>query len=160
MNNKGFMMAEVVVVSAIVLVFMTGLYLSYNKLFSLYTTRVKYYDSSALYSLAYYRDILIREDKMNNTLSDAKTSVIDIFNNGNNSVSKLNNSDSVFMIYNKMNTISRNMLTNVNEIFFDYVDYLSSSTNFKSNYIMLMEKCVSTDECYYAYLEVYDGYET
>ena len=36
MNNKGFMMAEVVVVSAVIIVTLVTLYVSYNKIFSLY----------------------------------------------------------------------------------------------------------------------------
>jgi len=58
MNNKGFMMAEVVVVSAIILVFMAGMYVSYNKLFTIYNQRVNYYDVTTLYKLGYYRDKL------------------------------------------------------------------------------------------------------
>ena len=36
LNNKGFMMAEVVVVSSIILIFMTVMFTSYNKMFSIY----------------------------------------------------------------------------------------------------------------------------
>ena len=44
MNNKGFMMAEVIVVASIILIAMVGLYASYNKIFSLYNQRMDYYD--------------------------------------------------------------------------------------------------------------------
>ena len=64
MNNKGFMMAEVVVVSAIVMLTIVGLYQSYNKIYSAYNTRIDYYDSTTLYRLGYYRDILIENDKL------------------------------------------------------------------------------------------------
>ena len=152
-NNKGFMMAEVVVVSAIVLVFMTGLYVSYNKLFSQYSIRVNYYDSTTLYDLAYYRDMLIKNDKMNISLDDAKTTPLNIFTG--NRVNKLQNSDSVYLIYNRKNKVNKN---GINASFSDYIDYLSTAVSFNSNYIMLMERC-SNDKCTYAYLEVYDGKE-
>ena len=163
MNNKGFMMAEVIVVSAIILVFLTGLYLSYNNLFSIYNTRINYYDSSTLYKLAYYRDILIREDKMNNTLNSAKVSVVNVFNNGDDSINKLSDSDSVFMLYisqERITTIFSPLISSVNSTFVDYIQYLYRSSNFESNYVMVMENCIDRDNCKYAYLEVYDGYET
>ena len=56
MNNKGFMMAELVVVSAIVLVALSGLYVSYNKIFSIYNKRINYYDVATLYELGNIRD--------------------------------------------------------------------------------------------------------
>jgi len=154
------MMAEVIVVSAIVLVFLTGLYLSYNKLFSIYSTRINYYDSTTLYRLAYYRDIMIRENIFNNSLSSAKSTPVNIFNNGGNSIPKLNSGDSVFLIYNHKEKIESSVLSSVNLTFKDYIDYLSTSIEFKTNYIMVMERCIDTDNCKYAYLEVYDGYET
>lgn len=59
LNRKGFMMAEVVVVSAVVLITLTTLYMSYNKILSIYEQKLTYEDSNMLYDLAYYRDCLI-----------------------------------------------------------------------------------------------------
>ena len=56
MNNKGFMMAEVVVVSAIVMLTLVAIYLSYNKIFTTYNQRLDYYDITTLYRLAEIRD--------------------------------------------------------------------------------------------------------
>ena len=42
LNKKGFMMAEVVVVSSVILIILTTLYISYNKIISLYETRLDY----------------------------------------------------------------------------------------------------------------------
>ena len=73
MNNKGFMMAEVVVVSSIVLVFLAGLYASYNKIYTSYRNLINYYDITTLYKLGYYRDTLI-----NNINDSSKTNINDI----------------------------------------------------------------------------------
>ena len=157
MNNKGFMMAEVIVVSAIVLVFMTGLYLSYGKLFGLYNTRISYYDSETLYSLAYYRDILIKEDKMNDTLTatrNAPNKYINLFTNG--SLDKINNGDNLFIAYQANNNLGNIAAAGLNKTFKDYLEYLHTSTTFDSNYTMVLERCYK-DDCTYAYLEVYDG---
>ena len=76
MNRKGFMMAEVVVVSAIVMVSIVGLYQSYNKIYSAYTTRIKYYDSTTLYRLGYYRDILITNNILEPQIKKLKNKTI------------------------------------------------------------------------------------
>ena len=67
MNKKGFMMAELIVVSSIVLVVLVGMYASYNKIYSAYTTRISYHDVTMLYRLGYYRDIL-RSNKILNDM--------------------------------------------------------------------------------------------
>ena len=160
MNNKGFMMAEVIVVSAIILVFLTGLYLSYGKLFGLYNTRIKYYDSDTLYSAAYYRDILIKEDKMNNTLTTVKNSSNKYLNLFSSTLDKVNSGDKLFIIYHANDNLNKlTNVTGINKTFKDYIEYLKTSTTFKANYTMILERCYK-DDCNYAYLEVYDGNET
>lgn len=149
-------MAEVIVISAIILGFMTGLYISYNKLFSLYNIRIDYYDSTTLYELVYYRDMLIKENKMNTAISDAGDLPIEIFDGGR--VSKLNNgySSSVYLIHNRKNSFN---VSGASQGFSDYIDYLATAITFNTNYMMVMERCLGQDDCTYAYLEVYDGYE-
>ena len=155
MNNKGFMMAEVIVVSAIILVFMTGLYLSYGKLFGQYNTRINYYDSETLYAAAYYRDTLIKEDNMNDALAYAKTKRLSkLFTD--NYIDKNNSGDNLVLVYNPNQNLSR--VTGVKKTFTDYVNYLRTSMKFTSNYVLLLERCYN-DDCTYAYLEVYDGKE-
>lgn len=140
MNNKGFMMAEVVVVSSIILVVLTAFYTSYNKIISIYNQRLNYYDVATLYKLADYRD---------NSLSDNPQ-------NGLN-----NGSDGEKIYYVNKNTIKNNDLNDpdINQTFKDYLSYLSTSLDFDSlpNKLLVMEKCDSdgTSNCKYAYLEVY-----
>ena len=68
-NNKGFMMAEVIIVSAIVLSVITMLFISYNKIYSAYNTRINYNDITTLYRLQYYRNILVENNLMDEILS-------------------------------------------------------------------------------------------
>lgn len=176
MSKKGFMMAEVVVVSVIVLVVITGLYVSYNKIYATYNTRLNYYDVTTLYKLGYYRDILIENSVMNDAINKAKTDdVVSIYANGNNYFQlpsteiTENITDMVYLVkVENSKTISENILSNqnINLTFQDYINFLSSSATFKSNYVMLMERCnkkkdntKNIDDCKYAYLEVYDGNE-
>lgn len=173
MNRKGFMMAEVVVVSAIVMVTIVGLYQSYNKLYSAYTTRLKYYDAETLYRLGYYRDTLIENDKINNILltmdkDDTQTKIIYRNDFDNNLIElspeeyKYNN---VLLIKNNNNTNEKYILnketvaniTNISETYRDYLNYLTTSTSYRSKYIMTIENCKENpDDCHYAYLEIFD----
>ena len=187
MNNKGFMMAEVVVVSAIVMVTIVGLYQSYNKLYSTYNTRIDYYDSTTLYRLGYYRDILIENDKLKiengklniNGNDVSNTQVVDIYSSNGNNIFSLPETEISSYITDTVFLIKTNKSSNkykitgtelnskeINQTFKDYLNFLSSSTTFNSNYIMVMERCTTTlddkkniDDCKYAYLEIYDGTE-
>lgn len=177
MNNKGFMMAEVVVVSAIILVTLTGLYTSYNKVYGVYKTRLSYYDAVTLYKLSYYRDILIENGVIDNVMDEAKKGTIinvydsvktgGIFELPATEISK-DITDTVFFV--SKDKFDNNVLSNqdVNLTFREYIQFLSTSATIKSNYVMFMERCnidknnsskVDIDNCKYAYLEVYDGYE-
>lgn len=145
MNNKGFMMAEVIVVSAVVMVTLVGLYTSYNKIFSLYNQRLNYYDVATLYELSH-----IRDNNINNVLGTV------------NSYERIN--DDVIVYYvNKDNVKDKTIdTTGLNKTFKEYLEYLSTSLDFNNMKIMgenvdnilIMEKCVDASDCKYAYLEV------
>lgn len=138
MNNKGFMMAEVVVVSSIILVTLTALYVSYNKIIAIYNQRVDYYDVTTLYELAYARDINIFTDQPSKT---------QILNEPDKKVYYLN--------YNDLSTLSVS-----NQTFKDYIEFLNNSATFETENILVMERCIDSDNCKYAYLEVFDSEET
>lgn len=170
MNRKGFMMAELVVVSSIVLITLVGLYTSYNKIYSIYKTRIRYYDVVTLYRLGYYRDIL----KVNNILYDVVDSsnngIVEVYNSSNNDSSIFSLpeierpsgvEDRVYMINNAGGSIDREMFAtmNLHTTFLDYIDFLENSIdNFAEfSYMLIMERCIPGDEndCSYAYLEVW-----
>ena len=170
MNRKGFMMAEVVVVSAIVMVTIVGLYQSYNKLYSTYSTRLKYHDAETLYRLGNYRDILIENGSLNTILSDmekngTKTKSITITNDESEAKYP---GDTVFLISTTKDSSSANgyilknttTINGISQTYQDYLSYLKKSTKYRSNYIMVIESCKDDlNDCYYAYLEIYDGKE-
>ena len=175
-NNKGFMMAELVVVSAIVLTLLVTLFVSYNKIYSTYNTRISYYDNTTLYRLAYYRDILLENNLLNSMMEKAKTeNIVNIYSNNEKAFTlppaeysdKIE--DTVLLIYNGSNNdkkINISLLDeyNLHQTFIDYVNFITSSIKLESNYILLMERCnikenLNIDDCKYAYLEIYDGYE-
>lgn len=145
MNNKGFMLAEVVVVSAVILIALTTFYVNYNKVISLYNERINYYDPTTLYELAKYRD--------DNFLSLN-------FNLGGNKYRRLLGDESgagkrIYLVRGK----DLSSLSLTNKSFIKYRDYLKNKLNFTGanayKHILVMEKCDSNRmNCKYAYLEV------
>lgn len=180
-NNKGFMMAEVIVVSAMVMTLLGTIYTSYNKLYNVYSSRITYYDAGIIYELAYYRDSLIEADANKNLNAALKDGTLNKEPNNkggcikvSNYLASINANETVFLIKNKEKQLTdkiinncSSLVTNINPTFQDYLNYLKESEVLiypkenKSNYIMVMEKCNNTnkDDCKYGYLEIFDGYE-
>lgn len=145
MNRKGFMMAELVVVSAIVLTTVATFYTSYNKIYSAYKTKLQYYDVTTLYKLASYRN------------SEDLTTFSEEYNLIQN-----NDGEKVYLIKNGPSLIDKTKLSDINPTFSDYIDFFNNTVdykNFPSDY-MIMERCTKVvngqkkEDCYYAYLEV------
>lgn len=167
-------MAELVVVSAIVLTTVVAFYTSYNKIYSAYKTRLNYYDVTTLYRLGYYRDVLRENNVLDSTINNASinyvTKVYDSKSESGNIISlgledEVNKdvSDVVFMINNKNDKIRIEELgTNLRPTFYDYIDFFNNTVDYtKFPYLMIMERCrvlddgtINEDSCYYAYLEI------
>lgn len=169
LNKKGFMMAEVVVVSAVVLIFLATIYVSYNQIYSKYKSKVSYYDAVALYQLSYFRDALIENKQLVSALDTAKVNkVVEIYNSnnaGDNSF-QLSGDDSTkqraFILYNNKDNLNGSELddiSGINETYKDYIKYLSTSVDLKDiDYVMVIEQCNNNKEnCKYAYLDLYNG---
>ena len=139
LNKKGFMMAEVIVVSSIVLITLTSLYMSYNKIYSTYKKRINYYDVSIIYDLDKIRRNVVIDVPTNNTKigSESNTTVYAIPLTGN-----------------KITDTNTN-LSQENTTFNEYLKYLKNSITVNNcNYILVMEKCDKYNkECKYGYLE-------
>lgn len=139
LNKKGFMMAEVIVVSSIVLITLTSLYMSYNKIYSTYKKRINYYDVSIIYDLDKIRRNTAIDEPTNNTKIDSEpnTTVYAIPLTGN-----------------KITDTNTN-LSQENTTFNEYLEYLKNSITVNNcNYIFVMEKCDEAKKgCKYGYLE-------
>lgn len=149
MNNKGFMMAEVIVVSSVILIAMAFYYVNYNQLVSSYNRRLDYYDVRSLYELADYRNdnlpVSSSVSEIPSTykkLSTSGTSFTNLYLVKGNQLDKLIDGES----------------GDLNKTFIAYLDYLIRSVDFSLDnsykYIYVSEKCNSLNNCKYAYLEV------
>ena len=135
MNRKGFMMAEVVVVSSIVLVTLVSFYVSYNKIIAAYNQRIDYYDVTTLYDLAFIRDNITDYSDYEST---------DVVLDGTDK-------KVYYLDYHDLDKLSVS-----NQTFKDYLEYIDSSVTFETENILVMERCIDTDNCKYAYLEVFN----
>lgn len=167
-NNKGFMLAEVIVVSVIVITTLVSLYGSYNNLYKLYTRRSRYYDIDGIYALNSVVRNLINDNDLNNILSDASifgdTSVNNYYflieSNACNEKASSNLCESVLKLYNvknmvitKYNNIYYKDETGtetflgkedleLNETFKDYLKYINNnyqSGGYEDSYLLLIE---------------------
>ena len=66
LNNKGFMLAEIIIVSAIIITTVVGLYKGFSNTYTAYETRNSYYDTKTTYALKIFEDFLIDEMILNN----------------------------------------------------------------------------------------------
>lgn len=73
-NNKGFMMAEIVVVSAVICTVLVTLFTALNRIVNLYDTRSRYYDINALY-MAEQANLYLIKSKMINPIVRAGTTI-------------------------------------------------------------------------------------
>ena len=141
LNKKGFMMAEVIVVSSIVLITLTSLYISYNKIYSTYKKRINYYDVSIIYDLDKIRRNVVIDAPTNNTKIEN-----DVISESNTTVYAI----PLPITDNKITDLSQE-----NTTFNEYLEYLKNSITVNNcNYILVMEKCDEANKgCKYGYLE-------
>lgn len=139
LNKKGFMMAEVIVVSSIVLITLTSLYMSYNKIYSTYKKRINYYDVSIIYDLDQIRrnEVIVAPTNNTKIIKDSESNT------------------TVYAIPLTDNKITDTNLSQENTTFNEYLEYLKNSITVDNcNYILVMEKCdKAKKECKYGYLE-------
>ena len=157
LNRKGFMMAEVIVVSAIVLSFLAGIFISYNNIYKIYMTRLSYYDVAALYRLDLYQDYYADTfaTKKAEALSNNYVELLEVANNRYN--------EKTFLIHNNKNNMVPTVLdsASIHSKYKDYLSYMASSVDLtETDYVLVIERCNKQDEsqndCKYAYLEVPD----
>lgn len=148
MNKKGFMMAELVVVSSIIVITLTGLYISYNKIITSYRQIISYYDIGFYYKLGYYNKKLAKSGTLETTLdSIADGKYLDI--------ATVDTNEKIYIIKNKPAIITlKNEVEH--QTYKDYLEYLYNSKNLGNEYYIIGEKCQTANEnkCVYAYAEV------
>ena len=148
MNNKGFMMTEVVVVSVIVLSVLVTMYISYGKLFTGFKEKINYYNPDSIYKLANVRDAMIKDGALN-TIIKEYTSTIKIDSYCKGLCNELKSTNNIYI----SNYEDLKKINNTNQTFKDYIAFLENNIENKNNYYLIIEIEVNNNY-YYSYLEV------
>lgn len=163
-GRKGFMLAEVIIVSVVIVTVLVTLYIGLNNVASAYDTRNRYYDVDCLYAAIEVNNVLLK-----NYPAIIKTdTVIDLSQEGDiNSFEEFyeeNIQDSINLYlspYNKekiyeLIELEPNKYTK--NSFNDYINYLSGNLNFNDDYdyIIIAERLEDNDinDCYYYALKL------
>ena len=72
-NNKGFMLAEVVIVSTVMVTTLVGLYSGFSNTYKAYEVKMKYYDVDVIYALKNLENILIDNMLLNGYINNTST---------------------------------------------------------------------------------------
>lgn len=148
-NNKGFMLAELVIVSAVVIATMVALYTGFNKASINYKERSKYYSIDCLYAGQTIKNLLIDEFKLTDLLNNTEN-YIDIneycksvgessaFNQYCQAVYKRYNIDKMYLVkYNKENI---NLLKQNNDVALEkYLNILLKSIEEDNTYHIIIK---------------------
>lgn len=149
MNNKGFMMAELIVVASIIIITLTTFFTSYSRLISSYNKIIDYYDVGSIYRLKHCAN-KVNFDVEIPTVTKYKKLTI-------NENIKLNNVDYKDNIYLVKKGYDITNISNSNVTFKEYAEYFNKSVKIEKDYFLLLESCQtknSKERCKYSYLEV------
>lgn len=145
LNNKGFMLAEVVIVSAVIITALVGLYTGFSNTYKAAQTKSKYYDVNGVYKLKIVEKYLLKEMVLNNDIAflnglyddDNESDDLRFDVNLNNLFNEEDNYfESVVLVkYNNLNLVSfGNSLTDTDKEFKEFVDYYVRQIDNYDNY--------------------------
>ena len=143
-DNRGFMLAEVIIVSSIIVTVLVTMYTGLNKLFVKYDELSRYYNVDAIYLAKNVEDYLIDSYQMGSVISNSLSNgYVDLrdggyFNNAENLIS-----DDVVKLYfignyektfNNVDEDNLKSLKGGERYFADYVDYVKNDIINKYGY--------------------------
>lgn len=163
-NNKGFMLAEVVVTSTIVLTSLISLYITFNKLYNNYEIRSNYYDVDGIYAIKNMINNLIDNDDLNKKLKGITNinptfSIIkdkDCYDATNTKCDRLQGAYNINNMY--IAAFEQKAIDNIksntnNQTFKDYLEFIKNHYNLndktKYNYLFIVEYQKNNDDKYY-----------
>lgn len=155
LNNKGFMLAEVIISASVIIVTLVSLYAGFARVYKAYEIRSTYYDADSVYALKTISDYFIDEMVFNSYISS--------INNTNKYVEfKKNESPS-----NKIDAFINKMIENYNFKHFyltrynsDYLESIESISSDLKEYIDFLDSDKVIDNTNYKYIfisETNDG---
>lgn len=144
------MLAEVVVVSAVISTVLVTMYIAINRVSSAYETRNSYYDIDALFFAEEINDLI--KDKKLQTDSNSELSLGDLFNAYHSLGYK--EANGYYITPSTLNNTIEGKQT-----LKDFMSYLKTKLSNDNNYtyIIVSELCTPDDDCRYYALKVKAG---
>lgn len=158
MNNKGFVLAETLLVSAIVLLSFTLLYKNGIPLINQYITIRNYDDMDTVYIANLFQQILVSDDNYMDILNEVNTKqyidLTDCNKLSNVSLCKsykdmneIKENDKIIISVNQPTKLENDILNgtySVNRNFKEYVEYLNNkvSENAVNNYVLIISRSI------------------
>ena len=141
LGRKGFMLAEVVVVSAVISTVLVTMYIAINRVSSAYETRNSYYDIDALFFAEEINDLI--KDKGPQTDSNSKLLLGDL--------------STAYQSLGYKATLNNTI--EGKQTLKDFMSYFKSKLSNDNNYtyIIVSELCTPDDDCRYYALKVKAG---
>lgn len=152
LNKKGFMLAEVVVVSVVVATVLVTLFIGLNKTTSAYERRNRFNDIDALYYAMEVDKYLERENITPRDGNKINSNLDGIYNNFSYTATAQS-----FYVKNLDDFAETIENGSYNQTLNDYVTYLSGNIVGDYNHLIVAELCKSTDDCYYYTFKVGDN---
>lgn len=169
LNKKGFMLAEVIVVSVVIITVLVTLFTALNRLISAYDIRSTYYDIDAAYLTVEVNDILVSNGYINDIINNGVSDDLYFIMHDVGLRDEFDYLQSLFNMYEEYNIIcyfslytSSDITTlknkSTHQTFKDYTDYLSGNLVFDDDYtyVIIIEMCEkeNTDSCKHYTLKV------
>ena len=155
LNNKGFMLAEVIISASVIIVTLVSLYAGFARVYKAYEIRSTYYDADSVYALKTISDYFIDEMVFNNYIS------------GINNTNRYVEFKEIGTPSNKIDAFINKMIENYNFKHFyltrynsDYLESIESISSDLKEYIDFLDSDKVIDNSNYKYIfisETNDG---
>ena len=175
-NNQGFMLAELIITSTVIVTALVGLYASYNKVYSLYQTKNNYYNIDGVYATKEMINGLLKtegnnEDNLNSVLNKLQENnyifiiqtsnqetKCNITNNICSTIKNLYEINNMILVEYDENVLQELKNQTINKTFKEYIDYIIGYYGIKDNedysYIVLTEIKMKDNEYNYSNLRI------
>ena len=155
LNNKGFMLAEVIIYASVIIVTLVSLYAGFARVYKAYEIRSTYYDADSVYALKTISDYFIDEMVFNSYIS------------GINNTNRYVEFKEIGTPSNKIDAFINKMIENYNFKHFyltrynsDYLESIESISSDLKEYIDFLDSDKVIDNTNYKYIfisETNDG---
>ena len=155
LNNKGFMLAEVIISASVIIVTLVSLYAGFARVYKAYEIRSTYYDADSVYALKTISDYFIDEMVFNSYISSI------------NNTNKYVKFEKIGTPSNKIDAFINKMIENYNFKHFyltrynlDYLESIESISSDLKEYIDFLDSDKVIDNTNYKYIfisETKDG---